>query len=122
MKKIITAVIAFGPLFAFAAQDVPTLSGFETLLISIGRLVNIALPIVVSIALLGFFWGLAKFVFQAGDSGARDEAKSLMIYSVVALFVMVSVWGLVRFLGSSFGIQQGGEIQFPTINNNGSSI
>ena len=67
------------------------------------------LVIGVGIALLGFFWGLAMFIFSAGagDEGKRAEARSIMIYGVIALFVMVSVWGLVGFLGNTVGITPG---------------
>jgi len=104
MKKVlIPSVIALAPILA-SAQG---LGNIETLLSSIGRLVDLALPIVVGIALLGFFWGLAQYVFAAGDEGKQDDAKRHMIWGVVALFVMVSVWGLVRFVGSALNIQQG---------------
>lgn len=103
MKRfIIPSAIALAPTLAFAQG----LGNVETLLTSIGRLVSLALPIVVGIALLGFFWGLAQYVFAAGDEGKQEAAKSHMIWGVVALFVMVSVWGLVRFIGSAVGIDQ----------------
>lgn|SRR3989344_998073 len=103
MKKlIIPSAIALVPVFAFA-QD---LSNVRRLLESIGDLVNLALPIVVGIALLGFFWGLAQFIFAQGDIEKKTDAKKTMIWGIVALFVMVSVWGLVRFIGSAVGVDQ----------------
>ncbi len=109
MKKFIIAALAVAPSAAFAQQ----LGNIETLLQSIGRLIDLALPIVVALALLAFFWGLAKFIF-AGSEGAA-EAKNLMLWSIVALFVMVSVWGLVRFIGNAFNIDQGGSIEIPDV-------
>jgi len=38
-----------------------------------------------------------------------------MIWGLVALFVMVSVWGLVRFIGDAVGVDQGGDIEVPTV-------
>ena len=109
MKKFIIAALAVAPTIASAQQ----LGNLQTLLQSIGRLIDLALPIVVALALLAFFWGLAKFI-SAGAEGA-EEAKQLMIWAIVALFVMVSVWGLVRFIGNAFGIQQGGSIDLPSV-------
>lgn len=106
MKKFIIASAALAPTFAFAAYG--QLDGIFSLMKSIGRLVDLALPLVVGIALLGFFWGLARFIFAKGDEAARAEARSTMIYGIIALFVMVSVWGLVRFVGNALGIDQGG--------------
>lgn len=96
MKKFALVALAAAPALA-SAQN---LGNLETLLRSIGRLVGIALPIVVALALLAFFWGLVKFIF----SDKKEEGKSIMIWGIVALFVMVAVWGLVRFVGSALGI------------------
>jgi uncharacterized membrane protein YjfL (UPF0719 family) len=82
---------------------------------SIGRLVDLALPIVVALALLGFFWGLVKFIFAQGNEESKADGKKIMIWGIIALFVMVSVWGLVRFIGSAFNIEQGGSVQIPSI-------
>jgi hypothetical protein len=98
MKKVILAAVVFAPAVVFAQ----TLGNLETLLRSIGRLVGIALPIVVALALLAFFWGLVRFIF--GTEEGKKEGRSLMIWGLVALFVMVAVWGLVRFIGNAIGV------------------
>jgi hypothetical protein len=109
MKKFIIPALAFAPSIAFAQS----LGNLEDLVRSIGNIVDLALPIVVALALLAFFYGLAKLIW--GGPEAVAEGKTLMIWGVVALFVMVSVWGLVRFVGDAFGIEQGGSIEVPTV-------
>lgn len=109
MKKFIIGALAFAPSIAFAQQ----LGNLESLVRSIGNIVDLALPIVVALALLAFFYGLAKLIW--GGPEAVAEGKTLMIWGVVALFVMVSVWGLVRFIGDAFGVEQGGTIEVPTV-------
>lgn len=109
MKKFIIAALAFAPSLASAQS----LGNLETLLESVGNLVDLALPIVVALALLAFFYGLAKLIW--GGPEAVSEGKTLMIWGVVALFVMVSVWGLVRFIGDAFGIEEGGSVTPPTV-------
>ncbi|MBX4199872.1 pilin [Candidatus Parcubacteria bacterium] len=109
MKKFIPASIltslAVAPSLTFAQTYFGNVGG---ILSSIGTLVNRALPIVVGIALLGFFWGLARFVFAAGDPERQKEARQIMIWGVVALFVMTAVWGLVRFLADAIpGVNPG---------------
>jgi hypothetical protein len=90
------------PTLAYAQE----LNNIQRLLDSIGRLISAALPIVAGLALLAFFWGVAMFIFAQADESKKVEAKKIMIWSVVALFVMVSVWGLVRFINNALGIQQ----------------
>ena len=111
MKKAIIATLALTPAFAFA-QNLP---GISILLASISNLIRIALPIVVALGLLGFFWGLVKFIFAQGNEESKQEAKKVMLWSLVALFVMVSVWGLVSFIGTQLNINQGGNITVPTV-------
>lgn len=112
MKKLLYAVLALSPIYVSAQQ----LGGLDTLLDNIGDLVQAALPIVVGIALLLFFWGLVKVIFAAGNEEAKADGKKIMLWGIIALFVMVSVWGLVRFVGNQLGInQQGGSIPVPTV-------
>jgi hypothetical protein len=108
MKRFIIPALALAPAIA-SAQN---LGNLQSLLTAVGNLVQMALPIVVAIALLVFFWGLVKFIFSEAQ---KEEGKTLMIWGVVALFVMVSVWGLVRFIGNAFNIQQGGDVNVPTV-------
>lgn len=111
MKKVILVTLTLAPSLAFAQQ----LGNLETLLRSVGRLIDLALPIVVAIALLAFFWGLVKFIFSAAGEDAHKEGQRLMIWGLVALFVMVSVWGLVRFIGNALGVGQGDTVTVPTV-------
>ncbi len=96
-----------------SAQD---LGGVETLFTSLGGIVATLLPIVVALGLLAFFWGLVKFIFSAGDESAKDAGKRIMIWGLIALFVMVSVWGLVGFIQDSLGIDPDIELDsVPTV-------
>jgi hypothetical protein len=108
--KILSLFSAFTPVFAFAA-----LGNIANIVSSIGDLVDLATPIVVGLALLAFFWGLVKFIFSADDEEARKGAKSLMIWSVIALFVMISIVGIISFIGNAFGVEQGGTLPVPGV-------
>lgn len=101
MKKIalITVGILALPLTSFAA-----LENIGELVTDIGGIVETIIPILLALALLGFFYGLVMYIFGKEDDKA--QAKKTMIWGVVALFVMVSVWGLVAWLGDAFGIEQ----------------
>ncbi|MEK7135185.1 MAG: hypothetical protein AAB780_00570 [Patescibacteria group bacterium] len=67
-------------------------------------LIKVTIPVVASMTLLVFFWGLVKFIFAVGgDEKAVADGKSLMIWGLLALFVMVAIWGILRFLTGEFG-------------------
>ncbi len=87
-------------------MNTPGFTYFNTLITQIGNIVETATPIVAGLALLFFFWGLATFILAAGNEEAKERGRRIMIWGVVALFVMVTVWGLTTFLGNIFGIRQ----------------
>lgn len=63
-----------------------------------GKLISRLITIAAGLALLAFFWGLAMFIFRVGgDEKAVDKGKVLMKWGLIALFVLVSVWGIIRF-------------------------
>ena len=91
------------------------LVNIEGLIRSIGRLINLLLPLVVAIALLLFFWGLARFIMAAGDEGAKEQGKNLMIWGIIAFVVMLSVWGIVTFVQNALGIGGSSTILIPQV-------
>jgi len=103
------------PLFAFAAE--PDLGWFEELISQIGDIVGAMIPVAIAIGLLYFIWGLVQYIANSGDDGARQEGKNKMIWGIVALFVMVAVWGIVTLLGDILNVDVGKQLnQLPTIN------
>lgn len=94
MKKIFFALVILLPSVTFAAAG-----GLGSLLSALISLVEMLIPIVSALALLYFFWGVAEYVRSIGDSG-KTEGKSKMLWGIIALFVMFSVWGLVSFVSS----------------------
>ena len=112
MKKVILAALALAPVLTFAQE----LGNLNRILTAFANLVDTAIPIVVGLALLAFFWGLVKFIFAQGNEEAKSEGKKIMLWGLIALFVMVAVWGLVRFIGSALGISDfGGTIPIPSV-------
>ncbi len=99
MKKAIVAIATLFPFIAFAQA--------ESVLYKFQSILNLATPIVVSLALLYFFWGLANYILNSGDEEKKSEGRNIMIWGIIALTVMVSVWGLVRVLAQTFQIQGG---------------
>ncbi len=73
-------------------------------------------PFAVTLAVLAFFWFLINFIWKgSSDPAKRADALKGMGLSVVALFVMVSIWGIIGLLGSIVGVNQGGNIPIPGV-------
>ncbi len=73
-------------------------------------LLNLLAVIVIALAVLYFFWGLSKYVLKASDENAKEEGRGIMIWGIIAIFVMVSVWGLIQLLQSTFDVKDGNPI------------
>lgn len=80
-------------------------------------IVDILVPMVVTAGLIVFFWGVIKFISQADDPRAREQGKMLMIWGIIGLFVMVSIFGIIAIINNLFFIDQGGSGAAPGINN-----
>src|SRR3989344_4902770 len=69
-------------------------------------LIQLAIPVIAGLALLVFFKGLAAFIAKSGDEKSHAEGRNLMVWGLVALFVMVSVWGIIRFVYTDLGLSR----------------
>ena len=58
----------------------------------------------ITIAIVVFFWGLISYLANIGGEDAAKKGIQLMLWGVIALFVMVSVWGIIRLLQNTFGV------------------
>ena len=114
MKKVLGTMAMYALPFLAFAQD---FGNVETAASSVQRIVDLLIPIAAALALLFFFWGLATFILAAGDEEKRKNGKQMMIWGVVALFVMAAIWGIIEWLGRLFGVNTGGTIDVPTIIN-----
>lgn len=62
-------------------------------------LIQTALPVITGLAFLVFIWGLVKFIFRVGgDEKAISDGKNLMIWGLIALFIMLSFIAILAFL------------------------
>lgn len=97
MKKVITFSLAFAPFLAFAqisqgVQDVSSAFRFASSFLTSATILLFAA------AFFFFLWGVFQFVRAAGDEEARKKGRDHIIYGVIGLAVMASVYGLVNFL------------------------
>jgi hypothetical protein len=78
------------------------INDIQGLISAVGSLVLLLLPISAAIAFLIFFWGLADFILHSDDEKTHEEGKNRMIWGVIILFVIVSIWGIIGFFQGDF--------------------
>ena len=63
---------------------------------------NVA-PVLLGVLVLLFLWGLTKYVLQTDSVEGKESAKNIMIWGLVTIFIIVTMWGLVGILIDLFG-------------------
>ncbi|MFA7252279.1 MAG: pilin [Candidatus Paceibacterota bacterium] len=76
-------------------------------------ILNPIVPFLIGLAVVMFIYGVLLFMFNDGGE-KREEGKQYMIWGIVGIFVMVSVWGLVAILTGTFQLNN----SVPTIQMN----
>ena len=67
---------------------------------------NIIAPLVqfiFALAVIVFIWGLFGFFKSGDDVAAREQGKMHILWGTVGIAIMVSVYGIIRFVASSVG-------------------
>lgn len=61
------------------------------------------IPLIFSLAFVVFLWGVFR-VISADDLKKKQEGQKVIWYGILGLFVMVSVWGIIRIFSNILGI------------------
>jgi len=88
--------LTFFPLVTTATAP----ADFKGVISIIVDILTAVLPVIVLLAFIYFLWGLTQYL--KADKENQPEAKSNMINGIIALFVMVSVWGFITILTNTF--------------------
>jgi len=99
IKKVLITSL-FLPILAFAAVT-PTIKGLIEI---VGDIFMTIIPVIGIGSFSYVMYNGYKYI-QAAGSGKQQEAKDGIIYGIVGLFVMVSVWGLVNVIRNTFDIE-----------------
>lgn len=107
----LTSALATAPLLAYARCQ-PRSEGLFSLICTLTVAISSGLvPLIFGLAVIFFFWGMARFILTAGDEKGRTEGKRLMLWGVIALSVAVAIFGLIGLIGYVLEIPQGGILQ-----------
>jgi hypothetical protein len=85
-------------------------SGAFTRLIALAQtFLNKLVPFIIGLAVLGFFWYLILFIWKGADNPEeRKKARLGVFFSLVALFVIVGIWGIIAVAANMLGVGTGG--------------
>jgi|AntDeeMinimDraft_6_1070357.scaffolds.fasta_scaffold03583_4 hypothetical protein len=118
VTKKLLVMLPVGLLAFYPAVASAQLGNVNDLVTNLQYIINALIPLVAAIALLAFFYGLAKYIFQADDEEAKDQGKRIMIGGIIALFLIAAIGGIVEFIIDAFGLDGGAAIDPTNIKTN----
>jgi hypothetical protein len=90
-----------------------TSGNIQGMLCKVGELLSAVLPILIALGVVYFVWGVISYVV-GGDEEAKAKGRSKIIYGIIGLAVILGVWGLVKVVTNTFGIEGARTITIPT--------
>lgn len=119
MKKIFASIAVFAPtiVFAQALAPITNVNSLSSRIIGIGNLFTYLL---VALAVIYIVWNVVQYVVGGSDPDAKKTAGWNILWGVVGLFVIVSIWGLVNILTNTFKTTPTNQA-IPNLGNNTSS-
>ena len=99
-SNLVSAGVTSGCTSISTGSDLSVVFNYFTCIIG-----NSVIPLIFALAMLMFIWGAVKFfIVDADEEAKRAQGKQFMVWGVIALAVMISVWGLVSIIGVTFGL------------------
>jgi hypothetical protein len=117
MKKLYYAGLSYALPFLAAAQTIPTPNTTGTtgtnstpnplknLVLDLIKFIDgYLVPLAFALALIMFLFGVFRFFFAGTSDEKRQEGRKFIMWGIVALAIMVAVWGLVNLLLNTFNL------------------
>jgi len=98
MKKLIALSIAAAPSLAFAQAQIVDSTTLVQKFTSLG---NTFIQVLIAFAVIWIIFNVIRFIVKA-DSDDRKTYQNAILWGIVGLFVILSLWGLVRILTNTF--------------------
>ncbi len=80
----------------------PTGPTFATVVSNVVGLINMIIPVLATLALVIFFIGLVQYIWNSGDSSGKEKGRELILWGLIALLVLFSIWGILALLQVAF--------------------
>lgn len=68
-------------------------------------ILNPLIILLFAVALIVFFWGIFEFIAQSSSDEARERGKKNMVWGIIGMFIMFSVFGIINIILGTFGIE-----------------
>src|SRR3989338_3837023 len=69
----------------------------------ISNFFSAVLPVLISLGVIYFVWGVVQYFIGEGEE-AKTKGRDRIIYGIIGLAVIISIWGLVAIITNTFGV------------------
>ena len=69
-------------------------------------ILNPLILLLFAISFVYFIYGIVKFLSVDADNKDRDSSKDAILWGIVGMLIMFSVYGLIRFTLATFGVDK----------------
>jgi uncharacterized membrane protein YuzA (DUF378 family) len=102
MKKTLLAITFLAPSIALAqTQTITDVNSLTSKLVGIG---NTVIYLLVSLAVIYIIWNTVQYFIkgQSGEENDRRKSGMSILWGIVGLAIILSIWGLVGILTNTF--------------------
>lgn len=90
-------IAALFPLIASAKN-------FADLVTSLIKYTDAITYVLVSVAVIVFLYGMLRLIASAGNEQKKGEGKKIILYGILGIFIMVSLWGIIHVIDQTFNL------------------
>ena len=94
---VILAAVLLSPVLVWAQ-----ITDFKSLVNKIIDNINYLVALVIGLAAFVFIWGIFKYFVAGADEKKVEEAKNVLLFGLLGIFIMFSIWGLVNIIINTF--------------------
>ncbi len=71
-------------------------------------ILNPTIELIFGVAVVVFLWGMVQFMMNSDSDTGRSDGRKNILWGLVGMLIMVSVYGIIRVALNTFGIDTGG--------------
>jgi len=100
--KVLTAFLIIMPVWAFAQSE----RSFASVVGGFIEILNILVQVLITLAVVLFVYGIVRFLLalSKGSEEGILQGKRFMVWGIIALFVLASMWAIVWWFKWELGI------------------
>ncbi len=92
-----------GTLSGVSAQNTP-ITNLSGLIARVQGIINLLIPFLVGLGVFLIIYGVFTYIAHAEDEERRKEGRTFILWGILFVFIMLSVWGILSILVNSFGL------------------